>query len=177
MAVSVLAALVLFFVVLEPLVVLAHELGHAAIPIARGHSATVVLGGIGGRRASVGRLTVVVDPRELLTPLTFGLAQWDEAAGRRTDVVASLAGPAVSAGLLVLALAAVDSTTGFANEVAEATAIYLLFQTALTLLPIRYPWFAGRLAGCKSDGLCALQHLLDRELPGQWPGDAGSARD
>lgn len=156
-------AVAVFFLLVEPLLVLAHELGHAAVPLARGYSATVVLGGRNGRRASLGRCSFVVEPRKLLRLVTFGRAEYGSATDRQTVLLATVAGPAVTIAAIWPALAAASETTGFVGHVLDPAVTYLFVQALVTLVPIEYPSFMGQYAGRESDGLTALQLFRERD--------------
>lgn len=158
--VSSLLVLAGFFLLLEPLLVLAHELGHAAIVLASGENARVALGGNEGKRFDVGPLALVLRPRGLASASTYGLCYYDVELGRWRRIAFALAGPAVTVLLLAVAMTVGADADGALEEMASFAAIYLAIQAVLTLLPVQYPSFMGPYAGIKSDGRVALELLL-----------------
>lgn len=162
---TVLAVAAVFYLVVEPLLVALHEAGHAVVPVARGRHTLVAVGGADGPTIELGLLTVTVQPRGFLAPVTYGATATDAEAGRATVLAATVGGPAVS---LVLGLAGgwilfVRGLDGSAAWLAFLAVGYLWFQTLFTLAPLRYPGWAGPYGDYKSDGRIALELLLGRD--------------
>lgn len=154
------ALFAIFFLLVEPLLVLAHELGHAAVVLATGEDPTVAMGGDEGKRFGIGPVAFVLHPVGLLNVATFGACYYEVDLGRWQTIAFALAGPAVTLGLLAAAWSVTTSTTGPVGELAEIAVIYLGIQAAITLLPVQYPSFMGQYAGFKSDGRVALEVSL-----------------
>lgn len=150
-----------FFVFVEPLLVLAHELGHATMALLAGHSATVFLGGSEeGKTASIGALSFVARPAGFLRPATAGFCFYDSDPSRPARIAIALTGPAVTIGLLVVVALVGSVESGALADVAGFAFIYLAIQAAFTLVPVRYPATFGPYGGYKSDGRVALELLL-----------------
>lgn len=161
---SVLVALVAVYLLAEPLLVGLHELGHAVAPLARGHETVAFVGGEVGHTVTVGQLTVTVAPRGFLAPVTYGATATDAAATRGTVAAGALGGPVVSLALLVgVGWALVDAPTGLARGIGGLIVAYLWFQTVFTLLPLRYPGWAGAYGDYRSDGMIVLDVLRGRD--------------
>jgi len=162
---EVLAAFLVFYLVVEPVLVGLHELGHALVPTAGGRRTVLFLGGQEGPTVTLGPLTVTVQPGAFLVPVTDGATVTDADAGRWTVLAGTLGGPLTS---LALALATgwllLDyGLHGAAEWVVFFAFLYLWFQTLFTLVPLRYPGWAGEYGDYKSDGRIALELLLGRD--------------
>lgn len=175
---ALLVTILLFYLVGEPLLVTLHELGHAAVPLARGHETVVFVGGEVGPSARLGHLSVTVQPRGFLAPVTYGATATDADVGRSTVLGGALGGPVVSIVLLAGSWLAMDATVGdvarSAGEpvgeplggvlagLALLSLVYLAFQTTFTLLPLHYPGWAGQYGDYRSDGMIVLDAAFGR---------------
>lgn len=162
---EVVVAFLVFYLVVEPVLVGLHELGHALVPLARGRETVLFLGGEAGPTASLGPLTVTVQPGAFLVPVTYGATATDVETGRWTVLAGTLGGPlvslllAVGTGWLLLG----RGLDGAPELVAFFAFLYLWFQTLFTLAPLRYPGWAGQYGDYRSDGRIALELLLGRD--------------
>lgn len=148
--------LFVFFLLVEPLLVLAHELGHASVIVANGNVPHVTLGGERGRTVDLGLLTLSVRPVGLLRPMTTGFCSFDSDPTREVRIFFALAGPAVTLSLLGPAFALSTAPAALVREIAAIAGLYLLLQAVFTLAPIRYPGWFGDYGGVASDGRVAL---------------------
>lgn len=161
----VVVAFLVVYLLVEPVLVGLHELGHAAVPLARGHETVVFVGGEAGPTVSRGRLAITVEPRAFLAPVTDGATAADADTGRWTVLAGVLAGPLVSLTLAVGTgwLLLVRGLDGLAQLLVLFTFLYLWFQTLFTLAPLSYSGWAGPYDDYKSDGRIALELLLGRD--------------
>lgn len=150
--------------VAHPLVVLLHELAHAAVPLAVSDAdVTVRLGTGDGVTVEAGRLTVRASAAGF--SLTGGLPGWFSYRGaslsRRESVAASLAGPAMSLALLAAVVFVWPAIAGPARLAATVLAYLVGSQALFTLVPMEYPSWWGAYAGQPSDGRRALDGLRE----------------
>lgn len=151
-------ALVWFFAV--PVLVLVHELGHAAATLAfTDGTATVVVGGE-RRRWERGRLTVRFDPGGWRR-WWYGFTRYGRLpAAAWREAVVHLAGPAATAVVLLVVTVLVNVASGRWIRFALYSAFWwTAFQLAGTLVPLRYPSWWGSYADHPSDGLQAQRAL------------------
>lgn len=135
----------LLYLLATPLVILVHELGHAAVPLLRTREPVRVDVGPGFSRplfqVRMGRLTVVV--RRLF--FWGGFCHWEVRLTPRQHFWAVAGGPLAS--LLMLALGAA-ALLGIRTEtvwlVAQIFMILSFGQLLITLWPMKYPaWLLG----------------------------------
>lgn len=159
---------VLFLLVVEPLLVLWHELGHALAPVVRGHETAVFLGGERGLTVSLGLLSITVTPRGFLRPITYGATATDVEADRGTIVAGALGGPILSLLLLVVAWRVlIADVPAVVRWSALLSGVYLWFQTVFTLLPVRAPGWTPETGGYRSDGMIVLDAVRGRDVDGE----------
>lgn len=141
-----------------PLLVLAHELGHAAVILASTRGPALVLVGTGrrGPKLRFGRRFMIV-----FTGLGFsgGRCYHREALTRRQALAFALAGPAVNLGLGAALLAdALAAGAGTSRVVLLAGAVGSLEAGLLNLVPLRH-------GTAISDGAHAYRAATGRDAP------------
>lgn len=161
---AVLVALVAFVLVVEPLLVAAHEFGHAIVPLLLGRETAVFVGGDRGPTVSIGRLTVTVAPAGLLSPVTSGATVTDVQTDRWAMFAGTLAGPLTSLLVTIVAWQAFTTvTTDVFWWLSFATLVYGGLQTFSTLAPFSAGATATDEESFKTDGRIALELLLGRD--------------
>lgn len=161
---AVLAATVLFVLVVEPLLVAAHEFGHAIVPLALGRETSVFVGGDRGPTVSIGQLTVTVAPLGLLSPVTNGATVTDVQTDRWAMFAGTLAGPMLSLTATIVAWWAFQfATSDLIWYLSFLTLLYGGLQTFSTLAPFSSPARGKGEAPFKTDGRIALELLLGRD--------------
>lgn len=159
-----LAALVVFLLVVEPLLVGLHELGHAIVPLALGKETAVFVGGERGPTVSIGSLTLTVAPAGFLSPITDGAVVTDVQTGRWTVFAGTLGGPLASLLAAVGSVIALESASGpFLGWLGLLAFAYSTLQTLSTLAPFSGPVPSDGGEPFKSDGRIALELLLGRD--------------
>jgi hypothetical protein len=159
---SVVAALVLavvwFFVV--PLLVFAHELGHAAAILALTADAVTVGGGGERWRWRHGRLSVQFDPAGWQR-WWYGFARYEGLAVTiPREVAVHFVGPALTLLVLLVMTALAATASGEWVRFGLYSAFWwTVSQLVATLAPIRYPSWWGPYADHPSDGLQAKRAL------------------
>ena len=147
------------YFLLLPCLCLAHELGHACIPLRSGRRVHVWLGSENTREWRVGNLSI---------GLGNPLCPWNGAVEVEDDEplspLAIVLGPLVSLALCV----AQFTTAWFLREriwqvafVLEFGSIACLSQFLATVIPLRYPRWMAFYGGMESDGLRLLRAWRD----------------
>jgi hypothetical protein len=161
---AVVAALVVFLLVVEPLLVAAHEFGHAIVPVAQGRETAVFVGGDRGPTITLGTLTVTIAPTGLLSPVTRGATVTDVQTDRWSMLVGTLAGPAMSLLATIVAWRAFQiAGSDLLWWLSYVTLIYGGLQTFSTLAPFSAKVTDDGEAPFKTDGRIALELLLGRD--------------
>ncbi|AGN00172.1 hypothetical protein L593_01095 [Salinarchaeum sp. Harcht-Bsk1] len=159
-----LLAILVFLLVVEPLLVGLHELGHAIVPLALGNETAVFVGGKRGLSGSVGSLTLTVAPAGLRSPITEGAVVTDVQTGRWAVFAGTLGGPISSLLLAVTAAFALEFVRGpFLQWLVLFAFAYSTLQALSTLAPFRGPVPTDGGEPFKTDGRIALELLLGRD--------------
>lgn len=159
-----LLALVVFFVVVEPLLVALHELGHAVVPVSRGKQTAVLVGGHRGWTLSIGSLTLTVVPSGVLHPATQGATATDTQSSRWTVLAGTLGGPLTSLLATIVAVLALPFVPdGWPWWVVVLAIGYGALQTFSSLTPLQGPPDPETGERFKTDGRIALELLLGRD--------------
>ena len=154
-------ALVVFLLVVEPLLVGLHELGHAIVPLGLGKETAVFVGGKRGPSLSVGSLTLTIAPAGVLSPITDGAVVTDVQTGRWAVFAGTLGGPLTSLLVAVGAAFALETVRGPFLEWLVLFAF--AYGTLQTLAPISGPVPTDGGEAFKTDGRIALELLLGRD--------------
>ncbi|MDW1578222.1 hypothetical protein R7M92_20870 [Vibrio sp. Vb2880] len=152
-----LIGLVLGFVLVMPLVVLLHELGHAAPQLMTGHSVEIRLGsGSNAKEFRVGKLKLLITPLSM----NVGFASIKRDVSKNLQAVSLLMGPVVSLILCIgLYLLSRYELPHLAQYLVNFGLYFSLFQFLFTSIPIYYPSYFGAYEGMPSDGRQVLELL------------------
>ncbi len=152
-----LIGLVLGFVLVMPLAVLLHELGHATPQLMTGQSVEIRLGsGSNAKEFRVGKLKLLITPLSM----NVGFASIERDVSKNLQVVSLLMGPAVSLILCIgLYLLSRYELPYLAQYLVNFGLYFSLFQFLFTAMPIYYPSYFGAYEGMPSDGRQVLELL------------------
>ena len=152
-----LIGLVLGFVLVMPLAVLLHELGHATPQLMTGHSAEIRLGsGSNTKELRVGKLKLLITPLSM----NVGFASIERNVSKNLQAVSLLMGPVVSLILCIgLYFLSRYELPYLAEYLVNFGLYFSLFQFLFTSIPIYYPSYFGAYEGMPSDGRQVLELL------------------
>ncbi|MFC3022885.1 site-2 protease family protein [Vibrio zhugei] len=151
----ILIGLVLGFVLVMPLIVLLHELGHATPQLLTGHAVEIRLGsGSNAKEFQVGKLKLLITPLSM----NVGFVSIERDVSKNLQVVSLLMGPVVSLILCIgLYLLRRYELPYLAQYLVDFGLYFLLFQFLFTSIPIYYPSYFGAYEGMPSDGRQVLE--------------------
>ncbi|KJY79312.1 hypothetical protein TW78_01015 [Vibrio coralliilyticus] len=152
-----LIGLVMGFVLVMPLVVLLHELGHATPQLLTGHAVEIRLGsGSNAKVFRVGKLKLIITPLSM----NVGFASMKRDVSKNLQAVSLLMGPVVSLILCIgLYLLSRNGLPHLAQYLVNFGLYFSLFQFLFTSIPIYYPSYFGSYEGMPSDGRQVLELL------------------
>ena len=142
-----------------------HELGHAALPLARGISVRTDLGATNGLEIRLGKWVLALGS---LTNPWFGSTHYSKLAAA-DELVVLMAGPLVSLVCASVGLLVFQKIKNTPHRKARALALftfwYAFIQALFTLVPLTYPDWLGGFGSKPSDGMRILE-LLQNPPPG-----------
>lgn len=148
----------LLFILVVPIFVLLHELGHGIGAVSTSKADIhIYLGQFSEdnkENFKIGRLHFHIQWSFI------GYAYWGESLDKRQRVIALAGGPLMSLflGLLFELLTSLDLQNGI-RQLFGWSATYNLIQFIITIIPIRYPRWMAAYNGMPSDGLRLVQLL------------------
>ncbi|MGL6262281.1 hypothetical protein [Vibrio sp. WXL210] len=149
--------LALGFLLVMPLAVLFHELGHVTPQLIAGHSAEIRLGsGSDLKEFRAGKLKISIAPLSM----NIGFASIKRDVSKNLQIASLLMGPIVSLVLCAtLYMISRHELPYLVHYLVNFGLYFALFQFLFTSVPIYYPSFFGAYEGMPSDGRQVLELL------------------
>lgn len=153
-AITIVVLLAVLYVIVLPLIVFSHELGHAIIAIIVTNSpVAITLGEEPYWKRTIGRITISVG----LFSGWVGFCQSEGQMTSRQYAIFSLAGPIASLLVCLGAFTVLASAGGWVEFLLWGVFYGAASQFLVTIIPIRYPsWWTDTYAGMPSDGHRAI---------------------
>ncbi len=144
-----------------PLLTLAHELGHALLPIFLGHHVSIAVGSLDFQSVGFAIGNLKISFGSFLKPWC-GFTSWDSTLSPSLEILSIALGPLVSLIVSILLFLLYRRSRSQLRPLLLATAIWAAVQSLTTAMPVLYPAWMGYRTNQPSDGLQVIELLKRR---------------